>query len=105
MPNKPILRFKLPEDLEAQYVNFARISHTRAEFILDFSLLLPDISQPTINSRIVMSPIAAKLFLKALAENLNRFESKFGEITLPQLHSLADDLFRPHTDSDEDKEK
>jgi hypothetical protein len=95
MPTKNIPPIELPEDLEAQYVNFVRISHTASEFVLDFSLLLPGIKVPEVNSRLVMSPIAAKLFLHALNENLKRYENNFGEITIPRSHSLADDLFRP----------
>jgi hypothetical protein len=94
MPNKPIPNFKLPDDLEALYVNFVRISHTAAEFVMDFSLLLPGVTTPTVESRLVMSPIAIKLFLGALNENIKRYETKFGEINLPGGHSLADELFR-----------
>jgi hypothetical protein len=104
MTNKPIPQFMLPDDLEAQYVNFARISHTASEFILDFSLLLPDGGQPKIDTRVVMSPMAVKLFLRALTENVARYESKFGEITLPLKHTLADELFRPNTNPDDEKE-
>ena len=102
MANKHIPQFELPEDLEAQYANFIRISHTASEFVFDFSLLLPGVTKPTINSRLVMSPTAAKLFLGAMNENLKRYESKFGEITLPGSHSLADDLFQPNTNPDEE---
>ena len=102
MPNKTIPHFYLPEDLEAQYANFVRISHTASEFVLDFSLLLPGVTKPTIDSRLVMSPTAAKLFLRAMTENLKRYEAKFGEITMPGAHSLADDLFQPNTNPDEE---
>jgi hypothetical protein len=63
---------------------------------MDFSLLLPGIEKPSVDSRLVMSPTAIKLFLHALTDNLNRYETKFGEISLPGKHSLADDLFRPN---------
>jgi hypothetical protein len=96
MPKQPIPNIDLPDDLESKYVNFVRISHTASEFILDYSLLLPGVTQPQVDARLVMSPIAAKLFLKAITENLKRYEAKFGEINIPQAHSLADDLFRPN---------
>lgn len=95
MPKSPIPNFELPDDLESKYVNFARISHTPAEFILDFSLLLPGVVKPSVDSRLVMSPTAAKLFLMAFNENIQRYENKFGEIKMPVSHSLADDLFHP----------
>ncbi|MCB2213960.1 DUF3467 domain-containing protein [bacterium] len=94
MPKKPIPNFTLPDDLEPKYVNFVRISHTAAEFVMDFSLLLPGAKDPTVDSRLVMSPTAMKLFLGALNENLKRYEKKFGEIKLPGSHTLADELFR-----------
>ena len=94
MPKKPIPNIEMPDDLESQYVNFVRISHTASEFIMDFCLLLPGVKKPQVNSRIVMSPTAAKLFLGAMNENLKRYEGNFGEITVPGSHSLADDLFR-----------
>ena len=100
MAQKPIPNLELPEDLEAQYVNFVRIAHTASEFILDYALLLPGVVKPEVNSRLVMSPTAAKLFLRALTENLKRYETNFGEISIPGSHSLADDLFRS-TDSPE----
>jgi hypothetical protein len=43
-----------------------------------------------------MSPLSAKLLVRALAENLSRFESAFGEINVPTNSSLAENLFRPH---------
>lgn len=94
MPKKPIPNIEMPDDLKSQYVNFVRISHTASEFIMDFSLLLPGVNKPQVDSRIVMSPTAAKLFLRAMTENLKRYETNFGEITVPGSHTLADDLFR-----------
>lgn len=102
MPQKPIPNIELPDDLDSKYVNFVRISHTASEFVLDFSLLLPGVTKPEVESRLVMSPTAAKLFLHAMTENLKRYESKFGDITIPGKHTLADDLFRPNNNPDED---
>ncbi len=94
MVKNPIPNFNLPDDLESKYVNFVRIAHTLSEFVFDFTLLLPGVATPKVDARLVMSPTAAKLFLRAMAENLARYEKTFGEITLPGSHSLADDLFR-----------
>lgn len=96
MPSKPLPEPQVPDDLNPNYANFVRISHTISEFVMDFSLLMPGITQPSIDSRLVMSPIATKLFLRALTDNLSRYETKFGEINIPGKHSLADDLFRPN---------
>lgn len=102
MPKQPIPSINLPEDLEAKYVNFVRISHTASEFVLDFSLLLPEAKPPEVDARLVMSPTAVKLFLHALTENINRYETKFGDINLPGPQSLADNLFRPHNSPEEE---
>lgn len=101
MPQNPIPHLELPDDLASQYVNFVRIAHTASEFIFDFSLLLPGVSKPEVKSRLVMSPTATKLFLRALNENLTRYETNFGEITLPRSHTLADDLFKANDQPEE----
>ena len=102
MPKQPIPNIDLPDDLDSKYVNFVRISHTASEFVLDFSLLLPEVKQPKVDARLVMSPMAAKLFLRAITENLKRYEAKFGEIKIPRTHSLADDLFRTDNSPEEE---
>jgi len=55
-----------------------------------------------VETRLVMSPTAAKLFLGAMTENISRFETKFGEINIPRSKSLADDLFRPNNSPEEE---
>lgn len=88
------LQFELPPDLEAIYTNLARISHTPAEIVMDFARLLPGQPKAPVVSRLIMSPVGAKLFLRALAENLARYEAGFGEINLPGDSKLAESLFR-----------
>ncbi len=93
----------VPEDLPATYVNMSYISHTPQEFILDFAGMLPGI-KPKISTRLVFSPLGAKLFLQALTENLLRYEKNFGEIKIPRGHSLADKLFRTADPKDPSEE-
>lgn len=85
---------ELPEDLEPVFSNVARISHTPSEVVLDFARLLPGQSSLPVLSRLVMAPLGAKLLLRALAENLARYEAVYGEIRLPGDNTLATDLFR-----------
>jgi len=92
-PAGPIL--ELPADLKTVYANLARIAHSPADIVLDFAHLLPGEVSARIGSRIVMTPLSAKLLVKALTENLARYEAAFGEINLPTNSSLADNLFRP----------
>jgi hypothetical protein len=51
-----------------------------------------------------MTPLSAKLLLRALTENLARYEAAFGEIIVPSNSSLAETLFRPHHPPDPPKE-
>jgi len=86
---------EMPENLLPVYSNVARISHTPFDFVLDFSQALPGISHAEVLSRVIMSPAGAKLFMRALSENVARYESMFGEISLPKGDTgLAHDLFR-----------
>jgi hypothetical protein len=89
----PVLEF--PADLETVYANLARIAHSPADIVLDFAHLLPGEARAKIRSRVVMTPLSAKLLVKALAENLARYEAAFGEINMPASNSLAENLFRP----------
>ncbi len=92
-PAGPIL--EVPTDLETAYANLARIAHSPADIVLDFAHLLPGETRAKIRARVVMTPLSAKLLVKALTENLARYETAFGEINLPTNNSLADNLFRP----------
>lgn len=86
---------EMPPNLPVEYVNLVRIAHSPSELVFDFAHLLPGTGSARISSRIIMSPIGAKLFHRALTENLARYEAAFGEIHLPGSSSLADDLFHP----------
>jgi Protein of unknown function (DUF3467) len=83
----------LPAELQIEYVNLVRIAHSPAELVFDFAHLLPGSGAAQVSSRIIMSPIGAKMFQRALTENLSRYEATFGEISLPKGPTLADDLF------------
>ena len=88
-------KINVPEGMEPAYVNLARISHSPADLVIDFAHLLPGETTANIRSRVVMSPLSAKLLLRALTENLARYEATFGEIGVPSSSSLAENLFRP----------
>jgi len=92
-PPPPQMAIEIPANLEAIYSNFALITHSPSEMILDFARLLPNMPKARIYARIVMTPMNAKLLLRALGENLSRFEAQYGEIVVPT--GLADQLFRP----------
>jgi hypothetical protein len=98
-PKKPMrvtrAQLVMPAGLEARYSNLVRISHTPSEMIFDFGQILPGDKRASIKSRILMTPISAKLLQRALTENLGKFEASFGEIKIPEGKTLADNLFGP----------
>lgn len=103
-PEKPQagrVRVQIPPDLEPTYANFALITHSRSEIVIDFAQVLPQISQAKVRNRVVMTAFNAKLLLRALTEHMARFEAQHGEIVLPEGTSLADQLFRPPSPNDE----
>jgi hypothetical protein len=64
------------------YANLAFITHSEQEFVLDFLFLAPQQSRAKVRSRIVTSPKHAKRLLAALADNLQRYEARYGAITV-----------------------
>lgn len=93
-PPAPFPNLDMPADLKIEYVNLVRIAHSPSEMVFDFAHLLPGNTAAQMQSRIIMSPLGAKLFFHALTENLSRFEATYGEIIIPRGGSLADQLFR-----------
>ena len=83
---------ELPANLEAIYTNMAMLTHSPSEVIIDFARAMPNMKS-RVQTRVVMTPLNAKLFLRALTENLAKFEEQYGEIVVPS--QLADHLFRP----------
>jgi hypothetical protein len=70
------------KEAEGIYSNFALISHSPAEFVIDFTRMLPGIPKAKVFARIIMTPQHAKSFLKALQDNIQKYEKQFGEIKL-----------------------
>jgi ribonuclease BN (tRNA processing enzyme) len=68
------------EVAQGVYSNLAIITHSHAEFILDFVALMPGIPKGTVRSRIILTPQNAKRLLFALQDNMQKFEAKNGKI-------------------------
>jgi hypothetical protein len=77
------INIEIPNDLKAHYANFALIMHTPSEVILNFTSILPGMTKAAIDTRIVMTPLHAKMMLNALTDNLHKYEAQFGEIKMP----------------------
>lgn len=70
---------KIPEDvIGGVYANQMVIGHTREEFLLDFINLFPP--QGVVNARVIVSPGHLKRMIRALSENLRKYEAHFGEV-------------------------
>jgi len=78
------INIEIPGELEAVYANFAMITHSPSEIVIDFARLLPNVPKTKIYARIIMTPMNAKLLHRALGENLSKFEAQFGEIKTPE---------------------
>lgn len=65
---------------EGIYSNLAIINHSVSEFVVDFVSIMPGIPKNKVKARIILTPQHAKRLLKALGENIKRFENANGEI-------------------------
>jgi len=96
-PAQPVgPKINIPEGTKPVYANLARISHSLADIVIDFAQILPGEGIANIQSRVVMTPLSAKLLMRALTENITRYEAAFGEIKVTGNNSLAENLFRPY---------
>jgi len=78
-PNQ--LNIEISEEVaEGVYSNLAIITHSHAEFVLDFVNVMPGTPKSKVKSRIILTPQHTKRFMKALTEYINRFESLNGKI-------------------------
>ena len=78
-PNQ--LNIEISEEVaEGDYANLAIITHSHAEFVIDFVNVMPGTPKSRVKSRIILTPQHAKRFMKALTENITRFESMNGKI-------------------------
>ena len=85
MADQPIpeqqLNIELSEEMaDGEYANLAIITHSFAEFVVDFVNVMPNVPKAKVKSRIVMTPQHAKRLMKALIDNIKRFEAQYGNI-------------------------
>lgn len=90
-PKPKQISVDVAKDLEAVYANLAFISHTPAEMVIDFAQILPRTPRGQIKSRVIMSPMHAKMLQAALTQNIANYERQFGPIQMPR--NLAQQFF------------
>lgn len=79
------LNIELTEEIaEGIYSNLAVITHSSAEFVIDFIRIMPGTPKAKVKSRIILTPEHAKRLLNALEDNINKFEAVNGRIKIQQ---------------------
>ena len=82
MSNEKELKLELkPEVAKGSYSNFALITHSHSEFVIDFATMLPGLPKPEISNRIIMTPEHAKRPFLALQDNIAKYENQHGQIS------------------------
>lgn len=75
------LNIEISEEMaEGQYANLAIITHSHAEFVVDFVNVMPGTPKSKVKSRVILTPQHAKRLMKALADNIQKYESVNGAI-------------------------
>ncbi|MFB6306169.1 MAG: DUF3467 domain-containing protein [Flavobacteriales bacterium] len=78
------LNIEIPEDVaEGIYSNLAVITHSNSEFVLDFVRVMPSTPKSKVKSRVILTPHHAKRLMRALQDNMQKFESLHGEVSEP----------------------
>lgn len=77
------LQIELTDDIaQGAYANLAIITHSSSEFIVDFIRVMPGLPKASVKSRIILAPEHAKRLLRALEDNVEKYEQVFGTIQL-----------------------
>jgi hypothetical protein len=87
------------KEAEGIYSNLAIINHTPAEFVIDFVRFFPGVPKARVHARIVMTPQHAKSFVRALEENVEKYEKSFGEIKMLGDQKAKEFGFKPAMES------
>ena len=75
------LNIELTEEMaDGTYANLAVITHSFAEFVIDFVNVMPGTPKSKVKNRIILTPFHAKRFMKAMIDNVKKFESANGTI-------------------------
>ncbi|MDA3614800.1 DUF3467 domain-containing protein [Polluticaenibacter yanchengensis] len=75
------LNIEISEEVaEGTYANLAIITHSHAEFVVDFVNVMPGTPKSKVKSRIILTPQHAKRLMHALIDNINKYEDANGHI-------------------------
>ena len=75
------VNIELTEEVaQGPYSNLAIINHSPSEFVVDFIQMMPGIQKAKVKSRVILTPQHAKRLMKALVDNITKFENQHGDI-------------------------
>jgi hypothetical protein len=78
-PNQ--ISIELNEEVaQGTYSNLAVITHSSAEFVIDFVRIMPGVPKAQVKSRIILTPEHAKRLVSALMDNISKYEMVHGQI-------------------------
>ena len=78
-PNQ--LNIEISEEVaDGVYSNLAIITHSNSEFVLDFVRVMPGVPKAKVKARILLTPQHAKRLMRALADNIGKYEQVHGAI-------------------------
>ncbi len=79
--NQNQFNIELSEEVaQGVYSNLAIITHSPAEFVIDFIRIMPGVPKSKVKSRIILTPEHAKRLVAALSDNISKYEAIHGTI-------------------------
>src|SRR5271155_4259250 len=80
-PKQQQVQIKADEkELLGQYANLVVIHHNAEEFTLNFVYMYPTMPQGKLVASLIVNPAHAKRLVRALQENVSRYEAQFGPL-------------------------
>ena len=93
MEEKNHIDIELPqEEAKGSYCNLSIITHSPNEFVIDFLKILPGIPKAIVTERVIMTPENTKRLAEAIAENVRKYEDKFGPIALHDSSEASNEI-------------
>jgi hypothetical protein len=68
------------KELVGQFCNLVMFHHNAEEFTTHFIYVFPNVPQGKLVSSVIVTPAHAKRIMRALEENIKRYEAQFGPI-------------------------
>jgi hypothetical protein len=80
-PKEIPLQIQVDDDTaQGIYANLAMVNHTETEFVIDFIFMQPGQTKGKVRARIISSPSHTRRLAAALADNVSKYEQRFGAI-------------------------